>query len=249
VKAVILAAGQGLRLLRGDLLGPPKCLLRFADRSLIERHLVLLREVGVADVTITVGYRQEQVALELGDLGLVPPPRTVYNKAYRQGSLSSLEVVRDVLTSGDDVLLMDADVLYDRRVLAALTAGPAENRLLVDFGFEPGDEPVKVCLRNGRPVELRKNVTPGLEYEQIGESVGFFRLTAPTAAALAAVTDSFAQSGRADLPHEEAVREVMLSSPFAYADVTGLPWTEIDFPQDLVRAHQQILPKLEELLV
>ena len=31
------------------------------------------------------------------------------------------------------------------------------------------------------------------------------------------------------------------------ADVTGAPWTEIDFPNDLVRATEESLPLLQPL--
>jgi choline kinase len=50
----------------------------------------------------------------------------------------------------------------------------------------------------------------------------------------------------ADAPHEEAVRNVLLREPgaFGFEDVTGVPWIEIDFPEDVVRAREQILPAI-----
>jgi choline kinase len=56
-------------------------------------------------------------------------------------------------------------------------------------------------------------------------------------------------SGRANLPHEEAVRDLLLerSQVFDTADVTGAPWIEIDFPNDIVRATADVLPQLEPL--
>jgi choline kinase len=35
--------------------------------------------------------------------------------------------------------------------------------------------------------------------------------------------------------------------PVGWVDVTGLPWTEVDFAEDLRRAETQILPKIESL--
>ncbi len=48
------------------------------------------------------------------------------------------------------------------------------------------------------------------------------------------------------MPHEEAVRDLLRerSQPFEVADVTGSPWIEIDFPIDVVRATQEVLPQL-----
>ncbi len=44
-----------------------------------------------------------------------------------------------------------------------------------------------------------------------------------------------------------AMRDVLVSEPpgtFAYEDITGLPWIEIDYPSDLLRAERTILPRL-----
>ena len=32
---------------------------------------------------------------------------------------------------------------------------------------------------------------------------------------------------------------------FGYEDVTGKPWIEIDFPQDLARARAEVLPAVD----
>jgi len=75
---------------------------------------------------------------------------------------------------------MDADVLYHERIMAALAAGHRPvNRMLMDREFEAGDEPVKLCMRDGVAIELRKQVARDLRYDTIGESVGFFRSTKP----------------------------------------------------------------------
>ena len=51
--------------------------------------------------------------------------------------------------------------------------------------------------------------------------------------------------GRADVIYEQAMRDVILAADaFGFEDVTGLPWIEIDFPEDLERAHGEILPRL-----
>jgi len=145
---------------------------------------------------------------------------------------------------------MDADVLYDERILNALVAGETVNRLLIDRDFEAGDEPVKLCLKDGVPVELRKQLAVNLEYDTIGESVGFFRLRQETAQRFAQIVAGYIDGGRANMPHEEAVRDLLLerSQVFDTADVTGAPWIEIDFPNDVVRARTEILPQLQPLV-
>jgi len=137
---------------------------------------------------------------------------------------------------------MDADVLYDQRILNALVTGPSANRVLIDRDLEAGEEPVKLCRRDGVAVELRKQLAADLQYDTIGESVGLFPL-APGAA------ERLATSDRAHMPHEEAVRDLLLerSQIFEVADVTSFPWIKIDFPTDVVRAAHEVLPQLERI--
>jgi choline kinase len=235
--AILLAAGVGKRL--GESHDGPKVLLDFAGRSLIERHLAALSAAGVDDIAVTVGHAADTLRATLGDRAT-----TVFNPQYRQGSLVSLWVQRERLRSGRDVLLMDGDVLYDTRILERLIAAPGEAVLLVDRELEPGDEPVKVCFRGETMVDFRKR--PEHPHDWHGESVGFFKFTPAMAARLADACDRYIAAGITDVEYEEAIRDLMLADPaaFSHVDVTDLPWTEIDFPEDVAKARDAILPHL-----
>ena len=247
MRAIILAAGRGMRLKQAEDEQVPKCLLRFAGMTLLERHLRLLKSAGVEDVVLALGWRHELVSAELERLNWRPRPEVVLNPRYELGSVLTVHTVAEAMIRGGDVLLMDADVLYHDRIMAALTAGQKPvNRVLLDRDFEAGDEPVKLCVRDGVPVELRKQLAPDLKYDTIGESVGFFRFDTAGARRLAAIVSDYVASDRANLPHEEAVRDLFRegSQVVEVADVTGSPWIEIDFPNDVSRAAQEVLPQL-----
>jgi len=136
--------------------------------------------------------------------------------------------------------------LYDVRMLRLLTESSEGNTLLIDRGFEEGDEPVKVGIVSGRIVEFRKRAS-GL-YDMIGESVGFFRFCPEGAHALFDKCEEYVKAGRLDEPHEEAIRDLILTGQrsFGYVDATGLPWIEIDFPEDIERAQRFIFRKLSD---
>ncbi|MCP6330264.1 phosphocholine cytidylyltransferase family protein, partial [Klebsiella pneumoniae] len=76
-------------------------------------------------------------------------------------------------------------------------------------------------------------------HDWFGESVGFFRFSPDMAAALADACDRYMAAGRDTVEYEEAIRDLILADPtrFAHADVTDLPWTEIDFPEDVAKAR------------
>jgi choline kinase len=250
MRAIILAAGRGLRLLLPEDKQLPKCLLRFDGMSLLERHLHMLRGAGVEEVVLALGFRHELIEAELDRLAWQPRPEIVLNRRFELGSVLTLHAVADAMTRGGDILLMDADVLYDERIMDTLVAGRSPvNRLLIDCDFEDGEEPVKICLRDGVPIELRKQLSADIEYDTIGESVGFFRFTQAAARRLAALVAGYVASGRAQMPHEEAVRELLLERTqlVEVADVTGAPWIEIDYAEDLLRATKEVLPQLQVL--
>ena len=239
MRAVILAAGVGRRLGHDK----PKILLGFGGRTLLERHLAILAALGVQDVVIGIGHQALTIerALAAQDQTDVS---TIYNPDYEQGSIRTLWCVRDALTAGGPVLLMDGDVLYDRRVLEPLVETRHADCLLVDRAYEPGDEPVKVGVVDGVPADFGKTIDPAVE--PYGESVGFFRLSEGTANALVETAGRMIDEGGSERPMEDAIAAVLRAArpPFGFEDVTGLPWIEIDFPEDVERAETVILPKL-----
>ncbi|MSO74030.1 MAG: phosphocholine cytidylyltransferase family protein [Alphaproteobacteria bacterium] len=242
--ALILAAGVGRRL------GPraeegPKVLLRFGGASLLERHLRLLKVVGIDEVVLGVGFEAARVAAELSQLGsaLSAGVSIVYNPDYRRGSVVTIWSLRDALRAGGDIFVMDGDVLYDRRMLSRLVETRHRNCFLLDRDVELGEEPMKLAMKDGRPVDFRKTLERPHDY--YGESVGFFRLDEAAASDLANAAKALIERGKDNEYFEEALRDVLLASPsgrFGVEDVTGLPWIEIDFPDDIERAERKILP-------
>jgi choline kinase len=245
MQAIILAAGVGERL--GDTaLGRPKALLEMGGASLLARHCRVLRAHGVTEIHVITGYGADLVAAELEALPDGSRIRRTLNPGFRLGSVMSLRAAGPVLRAGSPVLVMDADVLYDARVLARLIRSPLHNCFLLDRDYEPGDEPVKLCIRSGSIVEFRKQLPADLRCDMQGESVGFFRFDPDIAAALADRCDEYAAADRQREPYEEVIRDLVLATPdrFGYEDVTGLPWIEIDFPADIERARTEVLPRL-----
>jgi choline kinase len=250
MRAIILAAGRGLRLQQADGRQLPKCLLQFGGMSLLERHLRLLKGAGVDEIVLALGFRHDRVEAEIDRLEWQPRPEIVINERFDLGSVLTVHTAAEAMARGGDVLLMDADVLYDQRIAAALVAGEDPiNRVLIDRDFETGDEPVKLCVSNGVPIELRKQLAADLQFDTIGESVGFFRLSQAGARRVAELVADYVARDCSHLPHEEAVRDLLRerSQLFEVADVTGAPWIEIDFPTDVVRAAHEVLPQLQPL--
>jgi len=73
------------------------------------------------------------------------------------------------------------------------------------------------------------------------------KVSATTGALLASSLENLVDGGNLLGAYEEAIRDVIIGEPvgtFGIVDVSDLSWIEIDFPDDLERAKQTILPNL-----
>jgi choline kinase len=243
--AIIFAAGRATRL------GPahassPKILLPVGGRSLLERHAEHLAAVGVRNLFIVTGHCREQIAAVLPGLAERHGIRIyeLHNPDFTEGSVISLHVALAVIESSTKPLfLMDGDVLYDVSLLHRLIASPHPSALLADFGVEAvDDDPVLVPIRNGRPFDLVKQWTGSAD--RIGESVGFFKLAPEDIGKLAAETRARMTGIRRRDSLDEVLRALTMDGCFGMEDITGTPWTEIDFPHDVAFANERVLPAL-----
>jgi len=245
---IMLAAGMGNRLSGDRPNFPPKCLLEISGKSLLARHLDILENSRtVSAMTLVVGYESAQIEDHIASLETDLKIQFVRNDQFDRGSNLSLWHASEQLNSGDPVLFMDADVLYSPSILTNLVSPTERSVVPYDSSAELGDEPVKVCFMNGRIVDFGKEVTES--YDRVGEWPGFMRFSPETAASIANKLRHRIENGHNNEPYEDVFRDVILSAPdgaFEFYDIAGLPWIEIDFPEDLVRAERVIAPQLDK---
>jgi choline kinase len=245
MKAVMLAAGVGNRLFGDDGTQLPKSLLRFEGKTLLQRHIENLLDVGVEELELVCGFRMAEIVAEAETWSPPGFVRPVKNKDFREGSVISLSTARDALRSGESVLLMDADVLYDPALLYRLIDSKSENCFLFDRAIEDDDEPVKICVRDGEIIEFGKIVEG--DFDLVGEWPGFLRLSPLIAAQLADACEAYVTDRKLEATCEFAIRDVLLATPrgtFQFEDISDLSWIEIDFPSDLERAKNIVLPRI-----
>jgi choline kinase len=244
VKAIILAAGVARRL--APLTDSThKALLSVGGRSLLDRMLDSLAACGVEESVLVVGHCQDQVRCAAGSGRGAMRISYVENPAYQKGSILSLWCARETMLS-DPTLVMDADVLFPDRFLTRLIAAPAPSALLLDRGFHDTGEEVKLYAVGGRVIGLGKKFVPEA-WDVIGEGVGFFKCSAAHAPEyIRLLEESIQETGGAN-EYEDALHRLLARVPVGWVDVTGLPWTEVDFAEDLRRAETQVLPRIESL--
>ena len=245
MRAIICAAGRGVRLGADR----PKVLLEFGGRTLLEWHLIRLKECRLDEVIVVTGFEREQIGKRLAELsaryGL--QIRELINARFEEGSALTLAAAADEIErSPGPILLMDADVLYPAAVLDRLVHSPSPTALLLDREYSTeDDDPVLVPVKNGRPFDFRKQWSGEADF--VGESIGFFKISREDVPMLLSEVRTASAGTNVRASYDDVLRALAVAGRFAHVDVTGLPWTEIDFPDDVTRAQTVVLPAIERL--
>ncbi|HZS48338.1 MAG TPA: phosphocholine cytidylyltransferase family protein [Blastocatellia bacterium] len=240
MRAIILAAGKGLRLngLIGD---APKCLLQVGGTTLLERQISILETFGIDDIVVVVGYKADCVRDLIG-----PRASFLMNDIYDQtNSLYSLWLARHLIEDG--FVVLNGDVLFHPRMLRRLLRAPAEDALLIsnrDSASVFTDEEMKVKVRDGKIVDISKKLALS---DTDGENVGIGKFGSRGAQLLIEKMNALIAQGSVRDWAPRAFLEVARERPLSAVSTNGYPWIEIDFPEDYNRAVDHILPRIESI--
>jgi choline kinase len=252
---LVLAAGLGKRL------APltdhcPKGLIELGGRTLLARLLDGFQAAGVRETVIVVGYRHAQIEAALGASHRGMPLRYLMNPRFDKGPRFSLWTGRGEF-GRDDVVLADGDVLFAPALLERLLVAPEPNVFLGEPDFiDTGEELILYAHRaegsssgfGPRVVAIRRGVTgpPSASYHHRAEWVGFVKVGRTAGPEVAATLDRMLRENRMDGDYEEALDAILPRHRFQMCSTAGLPWVEIDFPQDLQAAQTEVLPRIDE---
>lgn len=239
MKAIILAAGVGKRLWEVTQ-HHPKCLIKIGGETLLRRYLAALASVGVRQADIVVGYKQEMIRDAVAADSCGVRVNFLVNDQFHRGSISSLWIARTAFT--DDAIVMDADVLFHREILRRLVQSPYGNALLMDDTVKQTGEECMVVVEGGRVIALTKQMPS--RYDYAGEGVGFLKVRQADAPHVVASLRTWVDREAWQMEYEDALIDFFRDVKVGHEKIGGLPWTEIDFPEDIVKAEREILPRL-----
>lgn len=239
-RAVILAAGKGKRLqpLTEDV---PKCLVEVGGEPLLERALRALASQGVAEAVIVIGYGGNVICERLGsrfaevDIRYVDAPDFATTNNIR-----SLWDARDFLDQ--DVLLLEADVLFDASVVAALLCETGSSAAVAPFQ-PPLSGTVVHCdeRRQVTRITLGAEQGPSFDAASALKTVNVYLLReALLRDEVVPRLQRAIEQGHVDRYYEtviqDAVAEGVLTDLVA-VDVSASRWYEIDDHRDLDAAE------------
>ncbi len=235
MKAIILSAGQGKRLLplTSEM---PKCLLPIGNKTLLEWQLDVLASCGVTQVTVVVGYGADKVEALVKQHSEPPMIETFLNTEYATSdNLVSCWKVREKMA--DDFLLINGDTLFETAILERLLQMPKnEVTVTISHKKEFDADDMKVQLDGTRLRQVSKALAPG---EVDAESIGMILFREPGGAWFrAAMEQALKEPAAKKHWYLSVINEMAQTKPVWTCSVTGLLWSEVDYPADLENARQ-----------
>ncbi|MFA4720631.1 phosphocholine cytidylyltransferase family protein [Pyrococcus kukulkanii] len=230
MKAVILAAGIGSRL-RDITKDKPKCLLKIKDNlTIIEYQIRVLKEIAniqYKDIFVIGGHKFEKLSF-LKKYGI----NIIFNPKYSQyNNIYSFYMAKQYIT--EDFILVNGDTLFHPKILKLLVKTDIGTYFVIDNIKKLGEEEMKVIIRDNRIMRFGKDINP--ENSQ-GEYIGLARFSWSDAKIIFEKMEELIESGKTNIWYELAINYVLdkiLARPIY---TNGLPWIEIDTPEDYKKA-------------
>ena len=239
MRAIVLSAGQGKRLLPLTA-SRPKCLLDVSDdQSVLDFQLGSLARCGIKHTTVLVGFGAEYVEHSIaesrfGEMEVT----TLYNPFYAiTDNLATCWIARVAMT--DDFILLNGDTLFEDDLLRRVLDAPREPiAVTIDRKPEYDADDMKVTLdTDGRLIAIGKQL-PLLTLD--GESIGLLRFQGTGVQTYRDALDlAMRQPESLRNWYLSVVNELAQKIAVQTISIEDLWWSEIDSPEDLdaVRGH------------
>jgi choline kinase len=237
MKAIILSAGQGKRLLplTAEL---PKCAVAVHGQSMIEWQIDELLKCGVEDISVVLGYGADKVEKLLDERYGRGSVRTLFNPFFSVAdNLGSCWIARTEMT--EDFIILNGDTLFQAPVLERLLgSAPHPITVTIDRKSSYDSDDMKVILDGERLLRIGKDLPlDQVHAESIGmllfrgEGAGLFRRS------VEAIMRNPASLKRWYL---SVIDELAQRTPVWTCCIEGLAWGEVDCPSDLKRAEDVV---------
>jgi glucose-1-phosphate thymidylyltransferase len=216
MQAVVLAAGEGQRL-RPFTANKPKVMIKVANKPIIEYVIEALKNAGIQDIVVVVGYRMSRVMDYLGNgekLGV----RIEYAVQKQQlGAAHALKQAEEFVKS-EEFITVAGDNIFDSKTIEKLDEPWT-------IAYKKSDEPTKygvILMENDvvkKIVEKPRSAIGNLV------NVGIYRFTREIFSHIGEERDMI------------AVLNNMIASGCRFKCVEAEMWMDIVYPWDILRVN------------
>jgi len=232
LKAVILAAGEGQRM-RPLTANRPKVMLPIAGKPILEHLLIEVKEAGIEEFILVVGYCDKQVR-NYFDNGGKWGVKIAYSEQRKQlGTADAIRMAGGV-TDGN-FLVINGDVVVSRADIKRLMKSTHNTMSVIEVKDPRGlgivelakDKVVNIHEKPRRPTTLMANAGLYLFTPEIFDAIS-----------------KTEKSPRGEYEITDSLQILMSRKPgLHYVEIKS--WLDLSYPWDLLRANESMMAGLE----
>lgn len=237
MKAIILSAGQGRRLMPMTE-SIPKCCLMLEGTTLLGHQVDALMANGIDDIVVVTGYAH-QVVDEVVKKFHKASIRTLYNPFYAlSDNLGTSWLARNEMKQ--PFLLINGDTLFEASTLSQLLSGGRTYPITLATDHKTGydSDDMKVST-NGKQL---KRVGKKLDMKIVnGESIGMMVFDKSGADAFVKKIEKLMRGPDGLVRwYLSAIDELAMEGFVGVSSIHGLGWCEVDDPKDFSHAEHAV---------
>jgi L-glutamine-phosphate cytidylyltransferase len=246
MKIIFIAAGSSTRL--GEYTAEiPKGLLKINKNSIIGAQIELFKKNKNNEIIIVTGPNKEKFNFK----------NVVYlndSDHEKHDVLGSLMTARDYMN--DEIITTYSDIIFDEKIMESINNFSGDIGIAVDLDWEknyedrdqhPKSEADNVIIKNGKIIQIKKNILSCENSEQIGEFLGLMKLSKNGADLFLRKYLELEKSHKGKFHNASSLEKAYLTDLFQELINSGIDispiyidgeWCEIDTPQDLEKARK-----------
>jgi len=238
VKAIILSAGQGSRLMPLTEVTPKCCLRPWGEVTILEWQISQLAVCGIEEVVVVTGFGHEVVDDVVSNIKGIRV-RSLFNPFYRlSDNMGTCWVARHEMNG--PFVLINGDTLFEAAVLQHLVkdAGRFPITLATDQKVSYDDDDMKIWNERDRLCRVGKK----LDRSHVnGESIGMMVFHQAGAQIFVKKIEDLMQKGDGlKRWYLSAIDELAQTGVVGISSIHGLSWCEVDDPVDFAHAEQVV---------
>lgn len=225
--AIILAAGESKDF------NFPNGFVQIEGKTIIERSIRILLEIGIKKIYIVIGYEKEyykNLAKKYSEINLIE------NSNYKESSsYYSLTLMNNHLN--EDFILLDSDIIYEKKALTKLLDSKEKNLILISSETGSKDE-CYVEIENNNLIKMSKDKS---ELKKIhGEMLGISKLSIDY---LKKIIELKVENPY--YSYEYSIADVAKEKGLKVLKINELAWGEIDNQEQYIKVLKEIYPKIK----
>ncbi len=232
MKAVILAAGEGSRM-RPLTYTRPKVMLPIANKPILEHLLMEIKQAGIGEFIIIVGYHDEQVREYFGDGKKLGVTIEYCRQSAQLGTADALRMVEGLVDG--NFLMTNGDIIVGQKDIGRLIRKNVNTMSLIEVEDTKGLGVVELSGRKIVRIHEKTTKPPS----QMA-NVGMYLFTPEIFKAISRTM----KSPRGEYEITDSI-QLMIDSGVTVSPQEISNWLDLSYPWDLLAANESLLSGLK----